>query len=145
MIAYVSKYALPGRSLYCFLTSTVTLKLAAILFRIKPYNTSVLSSRRAISCVPFSQLARMSEGEPKKRYQPTPEQLALAEERRLTKAAHKAAQKEKEKHEVEERSRIFSRDWLSIDLPVPGNVAVKVMTWNVSYLCVCIRMYTLVN
>ena len=75
----------------------------------------------------------MSESKRKRPYQPTPEQLALAEERRKKKAAIKAAQKEAEKIEEEDRSHIFPREWLSTTRPQPEDVTIKVMTWNVSY------------
>ncbi|KAK7694810.1 hypothetical protein QCA50_001998 [Cerrena zonata] len=72
----------------------------------------------------------MSEVKTKKPYQPTPEQIAQAEARRIKKAAQKEAQKEKERQEQEERGQIFPREWLSIDQPEPESVTVKVMTWN---------------
>ena len=114
------------------------MKLAVIRRTVGLYKTGVsLIPRVNIICgAPRSTrlLSRMSESKLKKPYQPTPEQLALAEERRQKKAALKAAQKETEKREQDDRSRIFPREWLPITKPAPKDLTTKVMTWNVSYI-----------
>ncbi|KAI0080079.1 Endonuclease/exonuclease/phosphatase [Panus rudis PR-1116 ss-1] len=61
-----------------------------------------------------------------KPFQPTEEQVALAEARRLK----KLQQQQRAKEEEEARGRILPREWLSIQDPPSESVTVKVMTWN---------------
>ncbi|KIP12400.1 hypothetical protein PHLGIDRAFT_27244 [Phlebiopsis gigantea 11061_1 CR5-6] len=61
------------------------------------------------------------------RYELTPEQLALAEERRQ----QRLQQKQKgEAPQTDPRSKILTREWLKLADPPEGTVRVKVMTWN---------------
>ena len=59
-------------------------------------------------------------------YQPTPEDLAKAERRRLKK---EQAAAEKKPPVEDERGRILPREWLEIS---SAGETVRIMTWNVS-------------
>ena len=62
------------------------------------------------------------------RYELTPEQLALAEEKRQ----QRLRQKEKaEAPQADPRSKILAREWLKLADPQEDTVRLKVMTWNV--------------
>lgn len=67
-----------------------------------------------------------------KRYQPTPQQIALAKERKAKRAKISSSQAD------EAKGKILARKW--VQLPVvehqqDGTRRVKVMTWNVRALC----------
>lgn len=72
-------------------------------------------------------------------YEPTPEQIAQAEEKRL-KRREKKLWKEKQHNPSDQTVPLFlSRPWISLNPPdQPHNRSVRVMTWNVrtSYISV---------
>lgn len=69
-----------------------------------------------------------------KKFQPTAEQLALAEDRRLKKEQRKQAAAKEE----EEKGRILPREWTSVQGasgPENAGQKVRLMTWNVGLEC----------
>ena len=68
-----------------------------------------------------------------KRYQPTPEDLAKAEQRRLKREQAKANAAQASTSVEDERARILPREWvdLSSQIVSTGGQRVRVMTWNV--------------
>lgn len=72
------------------------------------------------------------------RYVLTPEQLAIAEERRLKKLEREKEQATKAKQQ-DPRGRILSRQWIQLKEPVDGRQTVKVMTWNMLAQCLVRR------
>lgn len=80
---------------------------------------------------------------PKKPYKPTPEQLALAEARRLKKE-RLAAQTTSAVPGSERQSTIKPRDWLEVQSTAKREVdfCVKVFTWNVCGCFGCLASHT---
>lgn len=67
------------------------------------------------------------------RYELTPEQLALAEERRLKRLEREKEKAEAAKH-LDPSGQILDRQWMKLKEPADGTQTVKVTTWNVG-LC----------
>ena len=70
-----------------------------------------------------------------KGFQPTPEQRALADERKRKKAEKAKNAALEAAREEEERSRIFPRDWIDIQALVSSadRHHARVMSWNVRF------------
>ncbi|GBE78233.1 hypothetical protein SCP_0111160 [Sparassis crispa] len=68
-------------------------------------------------------------------FHPTPEQLALAERRRLKREQRKAT----EAKEKEEQSRILSREWVTLQDSTRCQHTVRVMSWNLLAQCLVRR------
>ena len=72
------------------------------------------------------------------RYELTPEQQALAEERRQKRIQQKEAVREQE----DPRSKILRREWLQLSDPRGDRLRVKVMTWNVCIYAIQLLRHT---
>lgn len=75
---------------------------------------------------------------PSKGFQPTPEQIALAQERKLKREQKRKEAEEQAAREEELKGQILPRDWVSCSssqvavTPATPNVnRLRVMTWNV--------------
>lgn len=91
---------------------------------------------------PISTLRIMS-----KHYQPTPEQIALSEERKAKRRMKLAAMPTATPTADDTKGRILERKW--IELPVPQNVdatrRIKFMTWNVSGKYQLLKLQALIS
>lgn len=67
---------------------------------------------------------------PKQPYQLSPEQQAVAEKKRLLRAATKAAQ-QNQVVETHQRGTIVGREYLNVSEPAPEGPRLTIMTWNV--------------
>ena len=75
-------------------------------------------------------------------YEPTPEQLAQAEQKRLKRLEKKSQQKQRQESSV---PLFLQRPWIQLQQPDHSRI-VKIMTWNVRidiYLAVIPSQYTL--
>lgn len=101
-----------------------------------------LSTRSARTCAsrlgPLQSLSQMSTN----RYELTPEQLALAEERQR-KRLEREKERAKAAKQQDPRAQILSRGWMKLKEPMDDSRTVKVVSWNVCLFLCCNTAFVL--